>query len=123
MVRICPNCLNYGSQAGVSAFCVLSGRIARKGNPRHFAGRFKEYVGFVVAGWLLPPIGGGILLVQTYDNALLLSYNAFMLASFSIQAFYLAPNASGLGCQGCRMKRLCPWKGERRPGHAAANQS
>jgi len=111
IVRVCPHCVYHGRVDGPSVYCVAAVCLTGKGDPQMFASRFRQNLGVIAIGWLLPVIGGSVALTQP-DK---LTYGLALLAAFGLVAFYLVPTAAKPSCERCLNKEACP-RGKRAEG-------
>ena len=109
MTCVCPHCVSFGRENGMSVFCHLSRRLASKGDRQLFPRRFR--LNFVVMGIesLLPIVAGVTLVCRSFGSGWRFGYDLFLFVSFGVIAFYLLPSACQPGCKECEMRSDCPW--------------
>ncbi len=105
---ICPSCRLYGRAACPSGYGRVSARIAPRGDPSDFPRRFRRNIGVVALGWVIPLVGGAVVLSRSLQSALSTLYALVPLILFSILGFYALPALSKGGCGSCPMRRECP---------------
>ena len=115
IVRVCPHCGCYGVRLcrqsacrvhadGPSVHCAIATRITDKGDPQLFASRFRQNLGVIALGWILPIIGGVAACCQPGK----LAYGLALLAVYGLVAFYFVPTAAKPRCGRCLNKTTCP---------------
>lgn len=105
---ICARCVNYGSDRCPSGYGQVSARLARKGNVMDFPIYFRRYIPLVAAGWVLPVLGGAVVLVRSHGELRALFFGLVPLALFSVVAFAVLPRSSRSSCARCGMRGNCP---------------
>lgn len=102
---ICSHCTLYDRRCCPCGFGKISSRFFKEGGPSQFPRVFKIYVPIFALLWVLPLLGGIILLMK---NPTL--HYFLLLLSFSIIGFVLVPVLSRVhGCRDCPLKGKCPW--------------
>jgi hypothetical protein len=105
VARVCPHCPYHDRTDGPSLYCALASRLADKGDPQLFASRFRSYTGVLALNWVLPIIGGVVVLWRSHAWA----YCLTLLTAFGLIAFYLVPTASRPSCVRCVNREACPY--------------
>ncbi len=106
--RVCTHCRCYGQSNGPSLYCITASRLAKKAGKPMFAQRFRRNTKVVAVGWILPPLGGIVLLVRTYGCPWPFAGSFVMLLAFSLIAFWLAPVGAKPRCERCDNRNDCP---------------
>jgi len=105
---ICACCVNFGRDSCASGYGALSARLARKGDLRDFPSCFRRYIPLVAAGWVLPLIGGAVVVYLSGPSARAIILSLTPLLIFSIVAFAVLPRSSRQSCALCGMRGSCP---------------
>jgi hypothetical protein len=106
--RVCPHCRCYGRHDGPSLYCIIASRLAKKADKPLFAQHFRRNTKVMAAGWILPPIGGIVLLVRAYGCPWLFVGSIVMLMAFLLIAFWLVPVGAKPRCERCDNRDDCP---------------
>lgn len=108
MVTICTCCANFGLRRCESGYGPLAARLARRGRAKDFPRRFKRYISIVAAGWVLPVIGGLVVLYRSLWDPRELAFALVPLLVFSMMAFVVLPRSSKESCSRCAQRDNCP---------------
>ena len=104
MLKVCPNCLLYGSGACPSGFGLASARLAGKGDPEHFREVFGYHISAVAPMWFIPVAGVAYMLVVGIPVTWL-PFAVFVLVGFvgvPLKSRYVT-------CPRCPKRSDCPW--------------
>ena len=106
--RVCSHCRLLGETGGPSLHCALANRLVRKADEPRFAERFRREALVVAVGWVMPPVGGVVLLVQHWGTGWPFAGDLVTVLGFSLIAFWLVPVAAKPACQRCDNREECP---------------
>jgi hypothetical protein len=104
MLKVCPNCLLYGSSACPSGFGLASARMTGRGDPDHFREVFGYHITAVAPMWFIP-VAGVVYMLVVGINVPWLLFLVFVLVAFvgvPIKSRYIT-------CPKCPKRNDCPW--------------
>ena len=104
MLKVCPNCLLYGSPACPSGFGLASARMTGRGDPDNFREVFSYHISAVAPMWFIPLAGVAYMLVAGIAVPWLL-FIVFVLVAFvgvPLKSRYVT-------CPRCPKRADCPW--------------
>jgi len=103
--RICPYCHHYDTFACPCGYGVISARIFKRRDSKHFKRVFRRNIIVQFPNWFAPFSVALYLLIVKYSTSLLL-----LTIIFSIIGFVIIPIISKqVGCKNCEIKDDCPW--------------
>ncbi|MBM4248567.1 MAG: hypothetical protein FJ149_03885 [Euryarchaeota archaeon] len=108
MVTICTSCANFGLRRCESGYGPVAARLAGRGRPEDFPRRFRLYIPLVAAGWVLPVLGGLVVLYRSLWGLRDMVLALVPVLVFSIMAFVVMPRSSRDSCSRCAQRDSCP---------------
>ena len=108
LTTVCSRCRCHGRSDGPSLYCVMAGRLAKKGDVAQFARSFRRNSLVMAVGWILPPVGAIVLCVQAYGRGWTFAGSIVVLVAFCLIAFWLLPVGAKPRCGRCDNRDECP---------------
>jgi hypothetical protein len=103
--RICPYCHHYDTFACPCGYGVISARIFKRRDSKHFKRVFRRNIVVQFPNWFAPVSVALYMLIKEYSASMLL-----LTILFSLIGFVIIPVISKqVGCKNCEIKEDCPW--------------